>query len=335
MICRISAMSSSSGVCLLLLLLAILYFAEQVTCSRLVVEDEDIGVCQQLTSNGSYVPTNGIPDSDADNILVALNLEYLECEFFLYAVTGEGLDSVEPSLAGGGPSPIGPERANLDALTGDIIYQFALQEIGHLRAIKQTIPDMFPRVQLDLRKEVFSSSMEAALGTQLQEPFNPYNDSLSFLLASYLIPYVGLTGYVGAIPNLQSERSKRLVAGLLAVESGQDAVVRTLLYQRKDDEVPALSMKVSEVTNKLSELRNKLGGKGNVDEGLEVSSCLGAEGKVTGNSLAGDNNSVGYARTPAEIFRIVYGSGNESVPGGFYPQGCKGRFAESFLAPNH
>ncbi|KAH6555283.1 hypothetical protein KP509_1Z267500 [Ceratopteris richardii] len=206
------------------------------------------------------------PLSDADNILVALNLEYLECEFFLYAVTGEGLDSVEPSLAGGGPSPIGPERANLDALTGDIIYQFALQEIGHLR-------------------------------------LRLLSDSLRWF-----------DGYVGAIPNLQSERSKRLVAGLLAVESGQDAVVRTLLYQRKDDE---------------------LGGKGNVDEGLEVSSCLGAEGKVTGNSLAGDNNSVGYARTPAEIFRIVYGSGNESVPGGFYPQGCKGRFAESFLAPNH
>lgn len=37
-----------------------------------------------------------------------------------------------------------------------------------------------------------------------------------------------------------------------------------------------------------------------------------------------------YARTPAEILRTVYG-GNESVPGGFFPQGANGNIAKRYL----
>ncbi|KAI5080918.1 hypothetical protein GOP47_0004101 [Adiantum capillus-veneris] len=286
-------------------------------------------VCQEPPSNGSYIPAPGVTDSDADNILVALNLEYLESEFFLFGATGAGLDRFAPELAAGGPAPIGAQKANLDNLTRDIIEQFGYQEVGHLRAIKETIPEAFPRVQLDLRKEVFAATMEAALG-KLPEPFDAYANSQNYLLASYLIPYVGLTGYVGANPQLQSERAKRLVAGLLAVESGQDAVIRTLLYEQRNEQV-VQGMTVADVTEKISQLRNKLGKTGIVDEGLVVPQCLGAEGRTSGNSLAGDANSVGYARTPAQIFRIVYGTGNESMPGGFYPEGGRGRVAESFL----
>lgn len=121
----------------------------------------------------------------------------------------------------------------------------------------------------------------------------------------------------------------QLVAGLLAVESGQDAVIRMLLYEKKDQQV--MGMSVGEITAKLSDLRNKLGRSGIVDEGLVVPQCLGAEANTTGNSLAGDQNSVGYARTPEQIFRIVYASGDASKPGGFYPDGGKGRIAENLL----
>eukprot|EP00250_Pteridium_aquilinum_P023293 c26590_g1_i1 orf=159-1148(-) len=300
-----------------------------LTASRAGVRRLQEDVCSLPPANGSYFPAPGIPQADADLILVALNLEYLEAEFFLFGATGAGLDRFAPQLAAGGPAPIGAQQANLDALTKDIVYQFGLQEVGHLRAIKETIPDAFPRVQLDLSKKTFAATMEAALG-RLSSPFDAYANSLNYLLASYLIPYVGLTGYVGASPQLQSTRAKRLVAGLLAVESGQDAVIRTLLYEKKDQEVfPGLT--VGQITAKLSDLRNKLGHSGIVDEGVVVPKCLGAEGKTTGNSLSADQNSVGYARTPEEIFSIVYGTGNASKPGGFYPNGGKGTYAEEYL----
>lgn len=123
----------------------------------------------------------------------------------------------------------------------------------------------------------------------------------------------------------------QLVAGLLGVESGQDAVIRAMLYERRELKVLPYAISVGEFTNRISELRNKLGNKGLKDEGLEVPRMEGAEGKVSGNVLAGDKYSLAFPRTPDEILRIVYGGGDEHVPGGFFPKGADGRIAKSYL----
>ena len=76
-----------------------------------------------------------IPTSDADLLEFALNLEYLEAEFFLWGSVGHGLDQIDPTLAEGGLQPYGAQKASLDNVTQDVIYQFALQEVGHLRFV--------------------------------------------------------------------------------------------------------------------------------------------------------------------------------------------------------
>ncbi|CAI0467549.1 unnamed protein product [Linum tenue] len=250
-----------------------------------------------------------VPQSDVDLVEFPLNLEYLEAEFFLFGALGHGLDVYAPNLTDGGPPPIGARKANLDLVTRDIVEQFAWQEVGHVKAIKSNVKG-FPRPQLDLSPASFAKVINDAFGKSLSPPFDPYANSINYLIACYLIPYVGLTGY--------------LVAGLLAVESGQDA--RALV------KVHPYGISVAEFTNRISVLRNRLGGAGVKDEGLVVPKELGAERKVRGNVLAGDEFSLGYGRTPEEILRIVYGGGNESSPGGFYPKGAQGRIARSHLA---
>ncbi|CAL5409443.1 unnamed protein product [Camellia sinensis] len=282
------------------------------------------------TSYCSENYNSAIPGSDIDLLEFPLNLEYLEAEFFLWGSLGYGLDSIAPNLTMGGPPPVGTTKARLDPFTKDVILQFAFQEVGHLRAIKNTVRG-FPRPLLNLSAEAFGNVMNSAFGRALKPAFDPYANELNFLLASYVIPYVGLTGYVGANPKLQSPISKRLVAGLLAVESGQDAVIRGLLYERAREKVKPYGITVAEFTDRISELRNKLGSAGVKDEGLIVPTFQGAEGKLRGNVLAGDQNSVGYDRTPEEILRIIYSSGDEHVPGGFYPKGADGRIAKSHL----
>ncbi|KAI4335018.1 hypothetical protein L6164_013705 [Bauhinia variegata] len=276
----------------------------------------------------SYVKAT--PESDVDLLEFPLNLEYLEAEFFLWGALGYGLDKVAPELAGGGPSPKGAQIAMLDPLTRDVILQFGYQEVGHLRAIKNTVKG-FPRPLLDLSKEAFAKTMDSAFGQKLKPPFDPYANSINYLLASYVIPYVGLTGYVGANPKLQNATSRKLVAGLLGVESGQDAVIRSMLYERARLKVHPYVVTVAEFTNRISNLRNELGNGGLKDEGLWVPKSLGAEGKVQGNVLAGDKDSLAYPRTPEEILRIIYGGGDEHVPGGFYPKGADGRIARYYL----
>ncbi|KAH9300565.1 hypothetical protein KI387_012148, partial [Taxus chinensis] len=106
---------------------------------------------------------------------------YLEAEFFLFGGFGYGLDHATPELTSGGPPPIEARKDNLDPLVEDIIQQFAYQEVGHL----------------------------SAFDTKLNPPFDPYANSLNYLLASYLIPYIGLTGYVGTNAHLRSITAKR------------------------------------------------------------------------------------------------------------------------------
>lgn len=284
------------------------------------------------TALSSVVSTDqfSVDKSDIDLLQFPENLEFLEAEWFLWGGLGYGLDVARPDLVGGGPPPIGAKKANLDPLVRNIVTEFAYQEVGHLRALRDTV-GLFSRPLLDLSPSNFAKVINQALNKTLKPPFDPYSSSLAYMLASYAVPYVGLVGYVGTNPLLKGYESKRLLAGLLGVESGQDAVIRTYLYERAGQIVKPYNVTVAEITSGISALRNKLAGEGNKDEGIIVPKELGAENKTTSNVLSANAYSISYKRTPAEILRIVYGSGKESVPGLFYPKGGNGKIAKQFL----
>lgn len=276
---------------------------------------------------------------DADLLAFALNLEFLEAEFFMFGATGAGLDAHYPQLTGGGKPPRGGRKARLgDPTAKDIVLQMGLQEAGHLRAIRTTLSNIgpreyFPRPLLDLSAQNFANILNSAFNTTLHPPFDPYANDINFLIASYVIPYVGLTGYVGASPKLCTQEFKRVIAGLLGVESGQDAGIRTWLYERRNERMPTYPhLTVANVTDRISQLRNRLGNPQEIkDEGLVVPLSLGVEGKTTGNFLSADVNSLAYGRTACEILGIVYGSGDGHIPGSFFPEGANGRIAKAML----
>ena len=65
-----------------------------------------------------------------------------------------------------------------------------------------------PRPLYDLSPEAFAQLFDKAVGYKLDPPFNPYSNTVNYLLASYAIPYVGLVGYVGTIPHLANSTSR-------------------------------------------------------------------------------------------------------------------------------
>lgn len=67
-----------------------------------------------------------------------------------------------------------------------------------------------PRPLYDLSPEAFAQLFDKAVGYKLDPPFNPYSNTVNYLLASYAIPYVGLVGYVGTIPLLANYTSRRV-----------------------------------------------------------------------------------------------------------------------------
>ncbi|RYQ79312.1 hypothetical protein Ahy_Scaffold6g108035 [Arachis hypogaea] len=152
--------------------------------------------------------------------------------------------------------------------------------------------------------------MDNAFERPLVPPFDPYVNEINFLLASYVIPYIGVTGLTNANTLLETPTTKALLARILSMKSGQDGVIRTLLYEHRARLVDPYKESVEEFTNRVSQLRNKLGREGLKDEGLV--------GKVSGNILFGNNVSLQHGRTAPELLRIVYLTGNESRPGGFF-----------------
>ncbi|KAJ1297158.1 hypothetical protein BS78_01G356700 [Paspalum vaginatum] len=277
-----------------------------------------------------HIPVAVFP-YDVDPMQFALNLEYTEAEFFLHGAFGVGLDQIAPELPLGGPPPVGARKADLDEVTWRVVAEFGFQEVGHVRAIQRTV-DGVPRPLIDLSAHNFARLMDTAFGYHLDPPFDPYINSLNFLLASYVIPYLGINGYVGANPIIDGYETKKLLAGLLGVEAAQDAVLRALLFERLIEAVPPYgNVTVAEFTDRVSALRNRLGRCGVRDEGLTVPRDLGAERAICTNVLSADEDSLSYARTPAELLRILYLTGDEHVPGGFFPKGANGWIARSFL----
>lgn len=63
---------------------------------------------------------------------------------------------------------------------------------------------------MNLSVESFATVINNAFEHPLVPPFDPYANDVNYLIASYVIPYVGLTGYVGANPKLQSPTAKRV-----------------------------------------------------------------------------------------------------------------------------
>ncbi|KAL1320743.1 hypothetical protein HN51_065448 [Arachis hypogaea] len=262
----------------------------------------------------------------------ALNFDYCTAEYLLHGALGFGLDEVAPNLVDGGPSPIGASVANLSPLVKDIFSQIGYQYVGRIRAIKRTVINGgIARPLVNISSATFAEFMDNAFGRQLVPPFDPYANDTNFLLASYFFPYIGLTGLVNANALLLTPAAKTLGARILSIDAGQDAIIRTLLYERRDEIVtPYDGVSVAEFTNRISDLRNRLGKEGVKDEGLVVPIEQGAEGRVTGNVLSANNDSLSYDRSPQALLRIVYGTGNESVPGGFFPNGASGVLADSF-----
>ena len=125
-------------------------------------------------------------------------------------------------LATGGPRPAGARRAALDFRTTEVAAELGYQEVGHIRAIRQAVGG-FPRPAIDLGADRFAMVMDDAMGTRLDPPFDPYNSTVNFLLASYVFTHITTAATMGISSSLMGFVSKRVSqcnANLLSNDDG-------------------------------------------------------------------------------------------------------------------
>lgn len=312
--------------------------------------------CSDSGSAAGYT-TTGLGDVDILNF--ALQLEYLEAEYYLYAATGAGLSATDAG-SGAGTTTVPSTGTKLTGLTTaqqNIVNEIAFDEQQHVKFLRSALGSSAnSRPSIDL---TFFGPLAVAAGITTASSgtgsFNPYSSYDNFILGAFIFEDVGVTAYNGAAPLISSAGVTAgylaAAAGILAVEAYHAAYVRTYLTAQAingSSTVTGSSSASATTTtsyvqfgyaNKVSALRSALGG-GN-ETSLTLPNTLLAPGSAPAASAttpapsystsivaASSSNATAYARTPDQVLHIVYGSaavGTKS--GGFFPNGANYRFA--------
>ena len=288
-----------------------------------------------LTSTSATIPTT--PSyTDNDILNFALNLEYLEAEFYLRAATGSGLATADTTGTGtAGAVTVGnaAKVPNLTTAQQNILNEIAFEEQAHVKFLRSALSSAaVARPAIDLS---FFGPLATAAGIANGASFNPFSSFDAFLVGAFIFEDVGVTAYTGAAGLISNagvgSGLLAAAASILAVEAYHAAYIRTTLTAR------AIQMGSSYpyvgIANQVAALRAKLtvqapaapSTTGSVETLLVVPSSVTTPSAIV---AADATNAIGFSRSANDVHHIVYGSATVGVKsGGFFPSGTNSVFA--------
>ena len=293
---------------------------------------------------------------DADYLNFALNLEYLEAQFYTLAVSGQTIDQQGISIKGGGTAggtvtvkSGGPAACKVtfsNPLVGAYAGETAQEERNHVSFLSGALAAAaVPMPNLDLVNSF--NGLASLLGLGLTG-FDPFGGDIQFLIGSYIFEDVGVTAYTGAAPALTTPAYLDAAAGIQGVEAYHAGLIRTTIWGL--DQAPTAlgpAGTARAVCTAISKLRATVDGSKSITTANPQGNDIGLAGQMvalegtsanlpassivdasTTGSLnpavgtTGTANSTVFARTAAQVLQIVYAGGTGK--GGFYPNGLNG-----------
>lgn len=258
----------------------------------------------------AVAPTPVTAYSDVDYLNFALNLEYLEAEFYLHAATGTGLSATDSGNATS-KTVVGASTQvpSLTAIQSQYINEIAQNELDHVRFLRSALKaNAVNAPAIDLNASFNMLASAAGIGAT----FNPFANYSNYLIGAFIFEDVGVTAYHGAAKLLQSKAYLTAAAEILAVEAYHAASIRVQIVA---SDAAAGSATLVPLANKVSALRGTLGG-GN-ETALSPTSIVAANATT----------SIAFDRSTDQVLHIVYGTAGNGPgvgSGVFFPNGLNG-----------
>jgi hypothetical protein len=231
--------------------------------------------------------------TDVDILNFALNLEYLEAEFYTYGTTGMSISQMGITITGSsgtGGSTTGGSQVSF--ITGSTLYnsllQIAADERAHVTLLQGAItalggtPIAKPAINLSA----------LGIGFQSQE---------QFISLARIFEDIGVSAYSGAAPLITTNSILATAARILAAEAYHAANLRlhAALYQ-----APGVML----------------------DGADSVPPPTGTKYFPT------NANGLPPVRTPGQVLYLAFGNAANATSGGFFPNGVNGNINGSTSA---
>ena len=285
-------------------------------------DDDDVAVAPTPTPTATAAPIG-----DADILNFALQLEYLEAQFYSYAAFGTGLAATlltgtgtQGAVVTGGTA--GPRQVTFtDPVVAQYAREIAADEIAHVAFLRSALgAASAAQPAINISGDAtgsFTAAARAAGVVPATGTFDPYANDNNFLLGAYIFEDVGVTAYKGAAPLISNKVILEAAAGILAAEAYHAGLIRTILY-RKGLEAPQLRT----IAGQISDARDSLDGASDLDQGISGTATVS-------NIVPVDGNAIAFSRTTGQVLNIVYLNRAAVTMGGFFPAGVNGTIRTS------
>lgn len=157
--------------------------------------------------------------TDADVLNFALNLEYLEAEFYYVATTGRRIADAGVGTTGTGASgaTTGGGRVSLDDRTGTVAQQITLDEIAHVNFLRSAL----------------GSAAIAKPAINLEALGLGFRNQNEFLTLARAFEDLGLSAYAGAATSISSRAILEAAARIALTEAQHAGVLRLLVSDNR------------------------------------------------------------------------------------------------------
>ncbi len=284
-----------------------------------------LGGCADLIPQGVGLALTPSPITDPSVFNFALNLEYLESEYYRRGVYGSGLPD---ELVGPNPGTVngGRQVPWRTPYLREMFAEIAEDETAHVRFFRRTISSSplveLSRPALDYTNAFRTVGAMAGLGSE----WDPFASEEDFLLGAFLFEDVGISATAAGGDLIADPASKEAAAGILAVEGYHGGMIRAEIAERGGDMITRAD-NLSRARTRMESADNSRPNRTSVQTTISKEQPISAGDVFPGELVVAPTDPQGRTppRPPQDVLNIVFLNPDpDARRGGFFPRGVQG-----------